>query len=570
MTDDMSGAPPWTVEEPALAPDAEAPRQPRRRRKDDEPAGPTPKRGLPVIAYAGGRLSSATDEAERLLAASDGELFQSGDLLVRLGFDVEMTIADGTTIRGPRLIKAEHVHLQDRMTKYIDFQKFDAKLNDFKCINAPPDVAMALLQRKGLWKYLRQIAGLATAPTLRADGSIIDQPGYDAKTRVLYIEPPGITFETIPPNPTKDMARASLDNLCDLISEFPFVAEDGSDATGRASPSRSVALSGFITPMIRRAIPTAPFHAFDATAAGSGKSKLVSIASVIARGHEAPVVSGANIDPKEFEKKISACLIAGDSIVAIDNIEGPLGGELLCSATTEAMLNIRILGASKYALVPNNAVFFGNGNSLVIIGDMGRRTLRGSLDPRVEKPELRTFKGADPVLRAKQNRVRCVTDTLTVVRAYWAAGRPRQAKTPLGSFEEWSRLVRDALLWLGEPDPCDTMERTQQQDPKRNALAAVLYQWRDVMGDSEATAKGAVDIATEKYGGGPTEAPIFRYPDFRDALMTVAGDKGNFINPTRLGQWLGRNKGRVINRSRIESGISIEHGGAVRWKVVSV
>jgi putative DNA primase/helicase len=131
-------------------------------------------------------------------------------------------------------------------------------------------------------------------------------------------------------------------------------------------------------------------------------------------------------------------------------------------------------------------------------------------------------------------------------------------------------LVRDALLWLGEPDPCDTMERTQQQDPKRNALAAVLYQWRDVMGDSEATAKGAVDIATEKYGGGPTEAPIFRYPDFRDALMTVAGDKGNFINPTRLGQWLGRNKGRVINRSRIESGISIEHGGAVRWKVVSV
>jgi putative DNA primase/helicase len=389
---------------------------------------------------------------------------------------------------------------------------------------------------------------------------------------VLYIRPQGISYPHIAREPTKEQARLALDALCELIDEFPFVAENGEDATGKPSPSRSVALSGFITPMIRRALASSPAHAFDATAAGSGKSKLVSIASVITRGHEAPVTSGAAINPIEYEKKIATCLIAGDPIVALDNVEGPLGGELLCSATTEAMLSIRVLGVSKNVLVPNSAVFFATGNSLIIAGDMVRRTIAARLDPRHERPELRTFRGGDPVLEAKRNRPYYVSAVMTVLRAFHCAGRPRAADAPppLGSFEEWSLWVRDALLWLGEPDPCETMERTRQNDPKRNALVTVLHQWRDVFGESEETAKGAVDLATEKYGGGPTEAPVFRYPDFRDALMAVAGDKGAFINPTKLGQWLSRNRGRVLDGLRIEQGISIEHGGAVRWKVVKV
>src|SRR5205823_1554089 len=103
-------------------------------------------------------------------------------------------------------------------------------------------------------------------------------------TRVLYIKPQGIIYPAIPVEPTWDDARAALDRLGELVSEFPFIAENGDNATGKPSPSRSVAYSGFITPMIRRALAASPLHAFDATAAGSGKSKLVSIASVFARG----------------------------------------------------------------------------------------------------------------------------------------------------------------------------------------------------------------------------------------------------------------------------------------------
>jgi putative DNA primase/helicase len=273
------------------------------------------------------------------------------------------------------LVRVQHVHLQDRLTRHIDFKKYDAKSKKYKSINCPPDVAMALLQRSGLWNHIPVIDGITTAPTLRADGSILDQPGYDAATRVLYIKPQGVTYPEIPREPTWADARAALDRIGELVSEFPFIAENGDNATGKKSPSRSVAYSGFITPMVRRALAASPLHAFDATAAGSGKSKLVSIASVFARGHEAPVTSGAAINPEEFEKKIAAALIAGDSIVAIDNLEAPLGGELLCSATTEAMLSIRVLGLSKNVLVPNSAVFFATGNAMTVIGDMVRRSL---------------------------------------------------------------------------------------------------------------------------------------------------------------------------------------------------
>jgi hypothetical protein len=530
----------------------------------------SPKRGLPVIEYAGGRLSSATDEAERLLAESDDAIFQRSDFLVRLGFNEEMTTADGTTTKGPRLVRVEAMHMQDRLTRCIDFQAYDERMDDFKSINCPPDVARALLQRKGLWRYLPVIAGITTAPTLRVDGSILDEPGYDPATRVLYIRPESVTYPEIPREPTKDDARVALDALCDLVSEFPFVAENGDDASGKPSPSRSVALSGFMTPQVRRALAAAPLHAFDATAAGSGKSKLVSIASVIARGHEAPVTSGASTNPEEFEKKISAALIAGDSIVAIDNLEGQLNSELLCSATTEAMLNIRVLGLSKNVVVPNGAAFFATGNSLVIVGDMVRRAIVARLDPRVERPELRTFHGEDPVLRAKRDRALYVAATLTVLRAFHCAGRPRQSDAALGSFTEWSDWVREALIWLGEPDPCLTMELTRQQDPRRNALAAVLHQWRAAVGDSEVSVKRLIEIAIERESlpPGNFNTPGLKYPDLREALLVVAGDKGN-VNSARLGQWLSRRKGQVIERLRIEQGISMEHG-AVRWKVVPV
>jgi len=64
--------------------------------------------------------------------------------------------------------------------------------------------------------------------------------------------------------------------------------------------------------------------------------------------------------------------------------------------------------------------------------------------------------------------------------AFVAAGRPGLAELPpFGSFEAWSNLVRGALVWLGEPDPCLTREHILADDPvksKMSAFFAAVYE----------------------------------------------------------------------------------------------
>ena len=81
---------------------------------------------------------------------------------------------------------------------------------------------------------------------------------------------------------------------------------------------RKIALSAFLTACIRRSLPSAPMHAFTSPVPGSGKSMLVDLASIIATGEIAAVISQGKTD-EEFEKRLGACLLAGDPIIAIDN-----------------------------------------------------------------------------------------------------------------------------------------------------------------------------------------------------------------------------------------------------------
>jgi hypothetical protein len=116
-----------------------------------------------------------------------------------------------------------------------------------------------------------------TAPTLRPDGSILKEPGYDSRTGIYY-DPRGVEFPAIPPEPSREEALSALATLDALIEEFPFVD----------NISRSVALSLFLTVTIRLSLRTAPMHAISANVAGTGKSKLANVASILATGHEAP------------------------------------------------------------------------------------------------------------------------------------------------------------------------------------------------------------------------------------------------------------------------------------------
>lgn len=110
-------------------------------------------------------------------------------------------------------------------------------------------------------RALPVLTGIINYPTLRPDGSILDLPGYDAQTGLLF-DPQEVRFPALPRHPDRDTALRALCLLKDLISTFPLVTD----------ADRSVALSGILTALIRRSLPTAPLHGFNAPTAGSGKS----------------------------------------------------------------------------------------------------------------------------------------------------------------------------------------------------------------------------------------------------------------------------------------------------------
>jgi hypothetical protein len=517
-----------------------------------------PRDDLPEIRVGGGRLPENVDQVERLLARHDPLVFQRGDVLVRPGKQI-IRISHGRKIFALRLVRMNVQHLIDRLTRIVNFQKYKVKGDEWVSIDCPADIPAALIERKGLWEALPHIRGIINAPTLRPDGTLLNQPGYDPDMCVLF-DPGGTNFTDfeIPERPTKDQARTALNILIDLINEFPFVDEEGNNMTGKPSAGRSVALSHFLTGTIRRSLDRAPLHGFDATAPGTGKSLIIDTSAMISMGHECPVISqGGN--EEETEKRLGASLLAGDTMVSFDNCEKPLGGVILNQALTQSLLQIRILGTSDQPSVPSDALYSATGNNLAFIGDMPRRTLVARLDPKTEHPELREFKTENPVERVRRDRARYVAAALLVLRAYEVAGRPRQC-SQLGGFEDWSDRVRSPLIWLGEPDPRVTQERARASDPRRQALIAVLHHWREAVGPAEVTSKELIEIATAQI----PNSGSFLWPDFREALLNVAGEGGH-INSRRLGYWLRGVKGRVADQMRIEEGASLH--GDNRWKL---
>lgn len=440
----------------------------------------------------------------------------------------------------PVLAAVDHDWLRDYLGRRVCFERFDGRSKAWKPVDTPIDLARFILAKSGQ-RGLPNLVAIITAPTLRIDGSVLDVPGFDTASGLLYAANEPAPLQ-VPASPTTDQVVEAFEELWQPFAQFPFT-----DAT-----ARGVMLAALLTATVRRALPTAPGFAFDAPAAGSGKTLLASCVAALA-GHR-PVVMPVPREDDEARKGLFAALLNGAGIVLWDNLIRPLEGAALNAFLTAEQFGDRVLGASRTEAPVNRALFLVTGNNLRIVGDTARRVLVARLDPRVEVPYLRQF-AFDPLTWVHDRRQRLVRAALTVLRGYQASGIAL-ASGRMASFEAWDDLVRQCVAWVGElpisvsiDDPAKSALASASEDPARAALGAVLVAWRDAFGQRHVGAKEAWSRAFDDIDDSPA---------LRNAIEVVADGDRQF-RVANLGRWLARHRGEVVNRLRFADSLDSHH-----------
>ena len=517
----------------AAAPEREEEAGARARRPAQPLRRPSPQpHVLPTIQLRAGQLPRAAAEIEQALLAAGVDVFsRAGSLVYPVG---ELAIAaDGSKILMARLSVFTVDSFTEPVAESAIYQRHSKRLKTW--VDADPTVQLVrmVLARERKWAF-PHVSGIITTPTLRADGSLLETFGYDPRSELyLWLD---VQLPSMSASPTREQALEALATLKELFEEFSF---------RRRALDLAVALSGLLTALLRGSLPTAPIYLIRADTPGTGKSYLVDVIATIATGRLCPVIT-ASRSVDETEKRIGAVLLSGSPIVSLDNVTHDLEGELLCQITERPVVRIRILGRSEMPDCECHTAVFATGNNVSFVGDMVRRGLVCDLEALEERPELRLFR-RDALTLARNDRAQYVAAALTIVRAYLAAGSPAVCG-PFGSYSAWSKMVRSPLVWLGEPDPILSMEAIREEDPELANMREFFDLWPTYLRlDTAYTTARIIEIAGEQL---PNNYDTLWLKEF---LLKVAARRGkeSEISSERLGRWLRRISGRIVNQHRL-------------------
>ncbi|WP_237152075.1 hypothetical protein [Oryzibacter oryziterrae] len=522
----------------------------RQIRRAHEEANGGHRSNRPTVMLTESELPRVLDEVEAGLLAMDARLYQMAGRLVHVERRDGHTATRDGAAPGALIIKDITDHrLREYMIENIDFRR--PKDDDGDASVSVPTLAHAkhLQARSDKWTF-HPLRAVVEALTLCPDGSVIQTEGYD-QTSGFYLDFGGTAFPPVPDNPTRDDALAALALLKEPITGFPFVVEP--EIGPGASSSRSVALSAMLTALCRRALRSAPLHAFTAPTMATGKSLLADVVSIIATGRSATVVSQGK-NEEEDEKRLLALLMPGEPIFVLDNVERPISGDAFASILTQEHWQSRMLGQSRQVQVATNVLIIATGNNLAFKGDMSTRAIVSRIDAGVEAPETRTFTG-DLRKDVRARRPALAVAGLTILRAFHVAGRPGLSELkPFGRFEPWSELVRGALVWLDEADPCLSRTFVAQRDLARDEHGDLLEAWRETIGAGTVVRAAEVIERTMRSGG------------LKALGEAVASICPMGPNAKRLGHYLKAINGRWLNGLCIEQLPDPKQGARYRLK----
>jgi len=509
---------------------------------------PTPERAerikRPRVVVRPGILPELVEQSSSLLEGVD--IYQRAGVLVAVDRDVDARKGATVTPGSPVIREVAHHRLRVILAAHGDWRrrKVQGEETVEVPVDPPRDVVDALMGA-ARWSSVRPLVGVTETPTLRADGSILDVSGYDPTTGIVFSPPAGLVFPKVGKVDRSECKRARY-ALEEVLGDFPF----GGPA------HRSVAVAAMLTAVGRFGIegPT-PLFLFDAHTPGAGKGLLADVVSVLCTGRRAPVL--AIRDDTETEKRITAHLCSGKRVILLDNVAGAFGGPALDAALTADVWAGRVLGQSMLVEVPNRATWIATGNNVAIRGDLARRTLRCYLDVETERPEERAgFTHPDLVGYVRAHRGRLVSACLTILRAYAEAGRPALGLSPMGSFGEWSRSVRSALVWSGMVDPCETQTEIREgADRDLDAWSTVLETWFALHRSAPITVPDVIDDLSRQVFDSITDDTTTEHRKaLKEALVELAGGRTGELNPRRVGWILSKYRSRIVGGFRLVRG----------------
>jgi hypothetical protein len=454
----------------------------------------------------------------------------------------------------PRICQLPIPTLRERLAKHAAWvSQQTTRKGDPKFVPShPPTWAVAGVDARGQWPQLRHLEAIVEAPILRHDGTILDEPGYDATTGILY--EPNAVFPKVDRSPSRDDAKAAADQLLDLVIDFPFVSDQ----------HRAAWLAALLTPVARFAVDgCTPLFLFEGSVAGSGKTKLADLISIIRSGRTI-ARKDYPFDNDEVRKTITSVALDGDAMMLFDNITVPFGCSALDIALTGPVWQDRLLGTNTKVEIPLPTVFYASGNNIQIRSDIMRRIIPCRLAPNEERPEERGgFKYPNLLKTALEMRPQLVVAALTILRGYIAAGRPSQGVKPLGSYEEWTALVASAVVWSTGFDPLGSREAFRAADEASSTAAAIVEGWDELPEGRYGYTVGAV-VKLLKAGD-----CLDRFGLLRNAFLEWSRND-DLPNSKIIGSRLRSLRGRVINGKCLDTKETMDRNGVQIWYVRSV
>jgi hypothetical protein len=384
--------------------------------------------GRPVIAVNGDRLHVIDDLTSALQERWDGrELFNFGGALTR--------------VEGHTATPLEEGEFLDALARtVVTVNRAETAEGEVKETHGWPDqnVVKSVASRG---KHFTELAQIQRAPFVRADGTVVTEPGYDPTSKTLLALPEGLEVN-VATDPSPDGVAKAVEFLQEeWLGDFPFPTEE----------DRANALALAMTPLVRGLFDLAPVAVVNGLQMGVGKNKFANVVSIVATGETSSPL-GYNRDGEEMRKLITSVFRTGATLMVLDECHH-LEGEHLARTITSPNYQDRVLGGSVMARFPNRATWMTLGNNVRVEGDMMRRVYQVAMRTDQPNPQDRpssSFRHPDIEGWTQENRGKILAAMLTLVSAWHQAGRPGPpGGTSFGSFEGWERVLGGVFAVTG-------------------------------------------------------------------------------------------------------------------------